>query len=204
LAGPQFLVELLDGDLFEEKEEDVLMGTGYALETPLGTSWDSSSAYFVFPSELELAEKVGAANASYAGGNFSLKVDFTKISTPIANASTIEEWGMPAKNFVVDNIDAADKCYVQSVKNEELLNRNNRISAYVWTQKENNITLLNYEIIKNGYSKLDIEGNYDMLYKDIPYYSYFVNAKLYAELNQLGVFGQKDPTWNYLLDRPKV
>lgn len=203
LNGPQFQSDCIDVNFFENNNDDVMIGTGNIVEVSFKSVLESSSAYFNFPAEYNLNSAVGPSNIIHDNTNIYVKVEFARVSPPKAATVTFEQWGIPAKNYVIDTITNASKYYVQSITNEELLNKNKRVSAYLWVMKEDSYSLINYELIKQGFSKLTIEDNFDMCYKDIPYTSYFKNAQLYAMENKLALYGQKDPTWDYLLDKPK-
>lgn len=125
-----------------------------------------------------------------------LRSRYYGVDTPESGGNAgIQEFGMMAKYYTafLQN-KTADDMYVQTVKGDSLLGNFGRLLAYIWAGKN---TLVNYETIKSGYSIADFDYHYDMMYKDIPYESYFYNANLYAQKNKLGRYGAKDPYWNY-------
>ena len=101
---------------------------------------------------------------------------------------------MMAKYYTAFIQNKADVIYIQTVKDDSLLGNFGRLLAYIWADKD---TMVNYETIKAGYSVSGYSYHFDMMYKDIPYESYFYNANLYARKNKLGRYGEKDPYWNY-------
>lgn len=117
------------------------------------------------------------------------------VDTPESGGNAgIQEFGMMAKYYTAYIQNKATTMYVQTVKDNELLGNFGRLLAYIWADKD---TLVNYETIKAGYSIAGYDYHYDMMYKDIPYESYFYNANLYARKFKLGRYGEKDPYWNY-------
>ena len=73
--------------------------------------------------------------------------------------------------------------------------------GYVFAEKDGDSICVNYMIILQGYSTIEVSKNYSLTYKDVPYYGYMYNAMLYAKRNQKGLWGEIDPYWDYILDK---
>lgn len=128
-------------------------------------------------------------------GKTWLRARYYGVDTPESGGNAgIQEFGMMAKYYTAFIQNHADVIYVQTVKDDSLLGNFGRLLAYIWADRD---TLVNYETIKAGYSVSGYSYHFDMMYKDIPYESYFYNANLYARKNKLGRYGEKDPYWNY-------
>ena len=197
--------ELLQGPKFDKSYLDLpfytttpgLLGTGGALEVELFQNVDGDTAYFVFPDSVNIGSLVAKNNTITKNGVVAAKVRYQDIDTPESYSGNIQEFGLVAKKYTSDLQTNADKIYVQTVKNDGLLCTYGRLMGYVFVEKDNDTTLVNFEVIKHGYSNIGFQYNEDMLYKDLPYYSYFLNAQLYAQKNKLGLYGEKDPNWDY-------
>lgn len=197
--------ELLQGPKFDKSYLDLpfyttipgLLGTGGALEVELFQNVDGDTAYFVFPDSINIGSLVAKNNTITKNGVVAAKVRYQDIDTPESYSGNIQEFGLVAKKYTSDLQTNADKIYVQTVKNDGLLCTYGRLMGYVFVEKDNDTTLVNFEVIKHGYSNIGFQYNEDMLYKDLPYYSYFLNAQLYAQKNKLGLYGEKDPNWDY-------
>ena len=197
--------ELLQGPKFDKSYLDLpfytttpgLLGTGGALEVELFQNVDGDTAYFVFPDSVNIGSLVAKNNTITKNGVVAAKVRYQDIDTPESYSGNIQEFGLVAKKYTSDLQTNADKIYVQTIKNDGLLCTYGRLMGYVFVEKDNDTTLVNFEVIKHGYSNIGFQYNEDMLYKDLPYYSYFLNAQLYAQKNKLGLYGEKDPNWDY-------
>lgn len=137
-------------------------------------------------------------NSSYYGTSSKgtwLRSRYYGVDTPESGGiGGIQEFGMMAKYYTAYIQNNADTMYIQTVKGDSLLGNFGRLLGYIWADKD---TMVNYETIKAGYSVASFDTHYDMMYKDLPYESYFYNANLYARKNKLGRYGEKDPYWNY-------
>lgn len=195
LQGPKFDKSYLDLPFYTTSPG--LLGTGGALEVELFQNVDGDTAYFVFPDSINIGSLVAKNNTITKNGVVAAKVRYQDIDTPESYSGNIQEFGLVAKKYTSDLQTNADKIYVQTVKNDGLLCTYGRLMGYVFVEKDNDTTLVNFEVIKHGYSNIGFQYNEDMLYKDLPYYSYFLNAQLYAQKNKLGLYGEKDPNWDY-------
>lgn len=197
LEGPKFDESYLDLDFYIDNP---LVGTGGAVEVSLSSNVDGDTSYFVFK-DPNITSHVSAGNKYNTGNYVAAKVRYQDINTPETTKNNIMEFGWPAKLYTADLQNKADKIYVQTVKNDSYLCTYGRIMGYVFVVNGDDSTLVNYEIIKKGYSTISFEYNPEMTYKDIPYYGYMINAKLYAEKNKLGLNGEIDPYWDYVKDK---
>lgn len=201
LEGPKFVNQYLEEDFILQTQTLSKMGGGGAVEVKLQTNVDGDTAWFVFPDELDITTFVAAENIRYDGGKPSSKVRYQDINTPETYTGNIMEFGWPAKLYTAKVQNEAEKIYIQSVKNNSLLCTYGRIMGYVFATKGNDSVCVNFMIILQGYSTIAVSENYDLFYKDIPYYGYMYNAMLYAKRNQKGLWGEKDPYWDYINDK---
>ena len=197
LEGPKFDPKYLDIDFFKE---DPLVGLGGAVEVTLSSNVDGDTSYFAFTDD-NITNHVASSSKYTVNGVTSAKVRYQDINTPETTKNNIMEFGWPAKLYTAELQNKADKIYVQTVKNDSFLCTYGRIMGYVFVCNGDDSKLVNYEIIKKGYSTISFEYNKEMTYKDIPYYGYMMNAKLYAEKNKLGLNGEIDPYWDYTKDQ---
>ena len=201
LEGPKFVTQYLEEDFILQTQTLSKMGGGGAVEVKLQTNVDGDTAWFVFPDELDITTFVATENIRYDGGKPSSKVRYQDINTPETYTGNIMEFGWPAKLYTAKVQNEAEKIYIQSVKNNSLLCTYGRIMGYVFATKGNDSVCVNFMIILQGYSTVAVSENYDLFYKDIPYYGYMYNAMLYAKRNQKGLWGEKDPYWDYINDK---
>lgn len=201
LEGPKFVTQYLEEDFILQTQTLSKMGGGGAVEVKLQTNVDGDTAWFVFPDELDITTFVAPENIRYDGGKPSSKVRYQDINTPETYTGNIMEFGWPAKLYTAKVQNEAEKIYIQSVKNNSLLCTYGRIMGYVFATKGNDSVCVNFMIILQGYSTIAVSENYDLFYKDIPYYGYMYNAMLYAKRNQKGLWGEKDPYWDYINDK---
>lgn len=198
--------ELLNGPCLDDKYLDLnaypfyyntgnaLKGGGGAVKGAVKSNidGDTSDLYVegINPSEFMESKYYGTTSK----GTW-LRARYYGVDTPESGGvGGIQEFGMMAKYYTAYIQNNAENMYIQTVKDDSLLGNFGRLLGYIWADKD---TMVNYETIKAGYSVSLFDTHYDMMYKDIPYESYFYNANLYARKNKLGRYGEKDPYWNY-------
>ncbi len=200
LQGPKFDKAYLEKDFYVTYPG--MNGTGGALEVELKLNVDGDTTYFKFPDSLDIESFVDSKNIRYdADGSVSTKVRYQDVNTPETYKGNIEVFGWPAKLYTADIQNKADKIYIQSVAGDSLLCTYGRILGYVFVCNNDDSSMVNFELVKKGYSNIMFGYNENMTYKDIPYYGYMLNARLYAQRNKLGLYGEKDPYWNYTLNK---
>lgn len=121
------------------------------------------------------------------------KVRFLNINTPESYAQNVMAWGIPAKFWTTDRLEEATSIKLQSIKSGLLRDTYERVLAWVWTDGE----LLNYKIVKNGFSEISFESDDTQFYKDISYGNWLYDAQLYAKMHKKAIWGEKDPYWDY-------
>ena len=201
LEGPKFDSSYLQEDFILKTETVSKMGGGGAVEVKLQSNVDGDTAWFVFPDELNIETFVEKENIRYNGGLMSSKVRYQDINTPETYSGNIMEFGWPAILYTAKVQSEAESIYIQSVKDDSLLCTYGRIMGYVFAEKDGDSICVNYMIILQGYSTIEVSKNYSLTYKDVPYYGYMYNAMLYAKRNQKGLWGEIDPYWDYILDK---
>jgi endonuclease YncB( thermonuclease family) len=130
---------------------------------------------------------------------------YYNVDTPESAASTVEPWGLGAKarmNELLKNGHENDTIYLQSVIGGGVTGNYGRLLSYVYADSY----LTNFLLVREGLSqpgKISATPNDGMTYKEVPFSTYFKHAEYYAEENGLGIYGQQDPYWDYLQNRPK-
>lgn len=196
LAGPKFDEGYLDKEFYVTYPG--MNGTGGAVEVELTLNVDGDTSYFRFPDSLDIRSFVEEKNImTNRDGTISTKLRYQDVDTPETYTGNIQEFGWPAKLYTAQAQENADKIYIQSVANDSLLCTYGRILGYVFVCSGDDSSMINFELIKRGYTNILFDYNENMTYKDIPYYGYMMNARLYAQRNGLGLYGEKDPYWDY-------
>ena len=105
-------------------------------------------------------------------------------------------------NSLLESGHNSDTLYLQSVKGGSVTGNYGRLLSFVYADSY----MVNFIMVKEGLSQEGkISQTYDdgMTYKGLPYSTYFKQAEYYAQENRLGIYGQQDPYWDYLMNRPK-
>lgn len=121
------------------------------------------------------------------------KVRFENVDTPESYTGNIQPWGIPAKLYTTERLEQSSIIQLQSLYNASLRENYNRLLCWVWVDG----TLLNFDIVRQGFTDTMFSGVENQTYKDITYTNWLRDAALYAEKNKLGIHGQKDPYWDY-------
>lgn len=195
LAGPKFDLSLLNKDFISSTNSK--LGAGGAVEVELCKNVDGDTSWFKFPSSLDIESFVSSNNIEYHNGVHCCKVRYMSIDTQETMPNMIEEFGWPAKLKTADFQNKAEHIYVQSIDNNSLAGNYGRLLGYVYVSTGSDSTMVNFEIVKAGYSDAAVVRDNEMTYKDALIYGYLMNADLYARRNHLGLYGEKDPYWDY-------
>ena len=122
-----------------------------------------------------------------------------------SQGSRIEEepWGVAAMNFTNEKLKNAKHILIQSALSGSLRETYGRLLGFVWYTNESNpkmddYSLLNYELVLEGYGKF-MTGTplNDLVSNEVLYYHYFDIANEIAESKGLKIHGEKDPNFNY-------
>jgi endonuclease YncB( thermonuclease family) len=179
--------ELLDGPRLTDEDylkpffanEEKTLGGGGVVDVTVYSYVDGDTTMFNYPSEL------GIPNGT--------KVRYQNVDTRESYTGHIQEWGIPAKNYTKSCLMNADKIELQSVEGGTIYETFDRVLGWVWVDG----VLQNYRLALNGYTEDAFSSIDTVTYKDIPYTSYIYNAKLYAMKMKKGIWGEKDPYWDY-------
>lgn len=175
--GPRINVEY--NSLPFINQEDQSRGGGGFTNVTLYEGVDGDTAKFDYPEIPSI--------------NHGTKVRFLNINTPESYAQNIMAWGIPAKFWTTDRLEEATNIKLQSIKDGLLKDTYERILSWVWIDNE----LLNYKIVKNGFSEISFESDDAQFYKDISYGNWLYDAQLYAKMHKKAIWGEKDPYWDY-------
>ncbi len=178
LAGPKLTDEFINAPFFKENSNNEIGGGGLA-KVQVSSYVDGDTTRFYYPEELGITQ--------------GLKVRYQNINTPESYTGNIQEWGIPAKDYTKTQLSRAKEIYVQSIKDGSIYETYGRLLGWVWIDGE----LLNFKIVKEGYSGFEFEPIETMTYKGVTYSNYLYHAELYAKRNKLKIHGEKDPTWDY-------
>lgn len=116
---------------------------------------------------------------------------------------TEEPWGVAAMNYTNDILKKAKHILIQSALGGSVRETYGRLLGFVWYTNETNPTindysLLNYELVLNGYGKF-MTGTLlnDMVSNEVLYYHYFDIANEVSTSKGIKIHGEKDPNYNY-------
>ena len=158
-------------------------GNGGVMEVKYQYNIDGDTTKFNFGYDYDKYDISGSMSMRYYG-----------INTPeIAHGAGEEPdpYGDEAKDFTTRMLNSAKHYLVQSVCDYSLHETYGRMLGYVWISNKSNpelsdYTLLNFLIIKNGFSKpgfIDRQASYNslMTYEGVSYVEYLYYANTYAE-----------------------
>ena len=106
-------------------------------------------------------------------------------------------------NFTNNILKNAKHILIQSALGGSIRETYGRLLGFVWyTNKENpsdnDYSLLNYELVLNGYGKFMMGSSLnEMISNEILYYHYFDVASETAKQKGLKIHGEKDPNYKY-------
>lgn len=191
LAGPRLEDKDLNAPFSIELENGDYLGGGGVMDVTVSYYVDGDTTGFNY-SDLAEINKLNIQQGA--------KVRYQNIDTPESYEGNIQRFGIVAKNYTNGILKNAGKIRVQTTINGAIKDTFNRVLAWVWADEK----LVNFEVVKRGYSEVAFGSNDIMLYKGVSYTSYLYNAMLYAEKQQLGVhgdilgqYGEIDPYWDY-------
>ena len=201
LAGPVLESQYTDNQQYSFKKPDSQLAGGLAVKASIRNNIDGDTTDLLIE-DSQFNPKEFMTKTSYyglVGGKYWVRVRYQAVDTPESYSTNIQEFGLMAKYYTAYLQNKADVLYLQSVLDDSLLCNYGRVMGYVWAGRD---TLVNYETIKHGYSTVSFNFHYGLTSRDIPYESYMYNAMLYAQRNKLGLYGEKDPYWNYETGTP--
>ncbi len=125
------------------------------------------------------------------GSGETANVRFLGIDTP-ESTGNIQPWGKAASAFAKEKLLNASSVVLEAEGNR--LDTNGRYLAWVWykTTSQDDYRLLNLEEVEMAYTKYTLA--------DTKYGEIFKKANNRTKTSGLGVFGQKDPDYNYSKD----
>lgn len=191
LAGPRLEDKDFNAPFSIELENGDYLGGGGVMDVTVSYYVDGDTTGFNYSDSAEI-NKLNIQQGA--------KVRYQNIDTPESYEGNIQRFGIVAKNYTNGILKKAGKIRVQTTINGAIKDTFNRVLAWVWADEK----LVNFEVVKRGYSEVAFGSNDIMLYKGVSYTSYLYNAMLYAEKQQLGVhgdilgqYGEIDPYWDY-------
>ncbi len=190
LAGPRVADEYLSKPFTIEKNGTYYGGGGLMYVT-VNKYVDGDTTWFDFSDKEEMT-KLGF-------GSTIQKCRYQNIDTPESSEGNIKEFGMKAKEYTNNELKKAGTIRIQTTIDGTVVETFGRMIGWVWIDDE----LLNFKIVKKGYSDVEFGEIDTMKYKGVSYTSYLYNAMLYAQKNHLGRYGEKDPYWDYNNDKVK-
>lgn len=110
------------------------------------------------------------------------RVRFLGVDTP-ETYPVREPWGKEGKDFTTDVLRSATTIYLQSDPAFGTSDTYGRHLAYIWVDG----VLLNYELIKNGYSWNYLGTDSKLVYDNRYIHRWFEDAEAYAKANKLGI-----------------
>lgn len=211
LEGPRFDENYLDIPYEDQSNPNVGAGGAVKAQTKSTYTIDGDTADFYF---YDWDSTVCVTTSSYGskldksqtGYTSWARVRYFNVDTPESAPQTVEPWGLGAKDYMNKLLKAGsenDSIYIQSIKGNNVTGNYGRLLAFVYADSY----LTNFMIVKNGLSqagKLSESYSDGMIYKELPFATYFEHAEYYAEENKLGLYGQQDPFWDYLNNKPKA
>lgn len=115
----------------------------------------------------------------FSGGQ---RVRFLGVDTP-ETYPEVEPWGLEAKAFTTDMLNAASTYYLQSDPDLGHVDTYGRSLAYIWVDG----IMINYEVIKNGFSLNYLGTSSKLIFANRYIHHWFADAEEYARINKLGI-----------------
>lgn len=168
---------------------------GGFIETKVSSYGDGDTTNFVYKNVEKLKE---VERTRYYFVN-TPEIDHTSQGSKIEE----EPWGVAAMNFTNNILKNAKHILIQSALGGSIRETYGRLLGFVWyTNKENpsdnDYSLLNYELVLNGYGKFMMGSSLnEMISNEILYYHYFDVASETAKQKGLKIHGEKDPNYKY-------
>ena len=189
LKGPTITEEL-----FNLPFEDVSSPGGGFAEVTVQSFGDGDTTVFKFKEDYDNVES--SERTRY------MNINCPEISHS-PDGSGAEPWGYAAQDYNNDVLRGAKKILVQSVKGYGFRETYGRLLGFVWySTKENpelsDYTLLNLEMVREGYAYYGGSDPLNELYSNNIYYStYFDYVYLFAQNSKIRIHGEKDPNVDY-------
>lgn len=191
LLGPRLEEKDFNAPFSIQQENGQYLGGGGVMDVEVAFYVDGDTTGFRYSDTDEIAKLEIEQGA---------KVRYQNIDTPESYEGNIQRFGIVAKNYTNRILQNAIELRVQTTINGAIKDTFSRVLAWVWADEK----LVNFEVVKRGYSEVAFGSNDIMIYKGVSYTSYLYNAMLYAKKKQLGVhsdikgkYGEKDPYWDY-------
>ena len=191
LAGPKLTAEDLAKPYYKVGNTGYV-GNGGVIDVVFYEGRDGDTTLFTYPTAF-INEINSILPSSKQIRQNNTRVRYQGIDTPESYTGNIQEFGIPAKFYTTSHLENASSIQLQSVNGGEILETFGRLLAWVWADGE----LMNFLIVKKGYSKCQFEDVETMSYKGVTYTNYLYNIQLYAEKQGYGLWGEKDPYWDY-------
>ena len=173
---------------------DGSVGGGGAVEVTVSSYGDGDTTRFRLPSSL---------SGTY-GTTSSFR--YQNVDTPETDHQNIQAqpWGYAAADFTNGVLRASSHILIQSIKGGSLTETYGRLLGFVWcatvaNPSPSDYTLVNHEIVVNGYSKVAFSGvaTSQMMYAGVSYYSYMIDGNNHAAKLGFKVHGEIDPNFDY-------
>lgn len=172
------------------------LGTGGVAEVNVKSYGDGDTTSFYYPSEIN--------NLGFYDGT---GYRYQNINTPKIQHGTeidAQPWGVAAKTWNNNILKNAKSILVQSIKGGTLTETYDRLLGFVWVSnvsspKPEDYINLNFLTVQNGFSEVHFSdvASGTMLYKDLSYYAYMIDAQNYAKMLGLKIHGETDPNFDY-------
>jgi endonuclease YncB( thermonuclease family) len=209
LLGPQIDNSYFQKDFLKYGDNNVVLGNGGAILSTLSSAVDGDTAKFSHPKTVKLGGK-SVALSTYVKSD---SVRFEVIDTAESYSGNIQEYGYVAKEFTGKLLKSAEEIAVVSNVGGKITETYGRMMGFVFVHNAYDVKgndyrgkwiCSNFLTTLNGYSEKCNTGDLsdELVYKDVPYASYFNNAFAYAKKNKLGLFSDDehkeiDPYWDY-------
>ena len=178
----------------EHYERDFLGARGGIITVTLGRCADGDTAIFNFPQSV--VSRWPNITSNYDRVRF-LSVDTPEVDGPNTNQ---EPWGKPASIFTCDVLTNASIIQLQSDPGSSQSETFGRTLAWVWADGK----LVNYMTTERGLSDARTVPSFptNIFSDNITLYNWVELAGHHAMINQLGVYGELDPFWDYENNQP--
>jgi endonuclease YncB( thermonuclease family) len=150
----------------------------------LNNTWGSATASgMVLTSVTSIADGDTARFAPSGAFDASNSVRFLGVDTP-ETFPVVDPWGLEAKAYTVSILSQPGAViYIQSDPFLGSTETYGRFLGYIWV----NGSLLNLDIIRNGFSYNYLSTNTKLVYQNRYLYRWFQDAEVYAREHQLGI-----------------
>jgi endonuclease YncB( thermonuclease family) len=196
-------VELFSGPHLEESnfslsyaDSTTLLGTGGVAEVTVKSYGDGDTTSFYYPQVIN--------SLGYSDGTGYRYQNINTPETQHGDDINAQPWGVAAKNWNNDLLKNAKSILIQSIKGGTLTETYDRLLGFVWFSNVSNPSPvdyinLNFLTVQAGFSEVHFSSvaSSTMIYKDLSYYSYLIDAQNYAKMMGLKIYGEVDPDFDY-------